>query len=490
MTVERDRTRTFTLIELVNAAGTSAQERTAAFDELARTEDYRAIEPLTAMVLDTSLFDAVRAEASDVVAGFDDVSSPEIRRTWWASGDLVLMRHALRLMGRGEADIVVPVAGDDTHPLQTTALAAMFYGFDEPEFVPVIIRALGHPEPAVRAAAADTLLWEEPVAAEEALLAAAYDPAIEVAVAAVNTLRYYKSRRVLRAMADLCDSGDERVREAAADTFGELRLHFEGAAEEFDPGSVALLREWMRPVGDLIEWPEEVSPPYISSAYISPPTAEPASAIPEDELIAVLDGTHAELPYGIDWTAYDPDARRRLVPRLATHPDPITRARACGILAQWSDTGWLMELTRDRSTSVRKSAMYHLAAVPANPDVAECARRYLADAEGTTAGEALRTYLAHMDAERAVPALVEFARTDPREVIRREAITCLVERHADTEIRNLTDLLDEPPRVTWAVHFTILDGLHTLDLPAPPLDHLRTVDNLDLISSIALLTAR
>ncbi|MGW4246658.1 HEAT repeat domain-containing protein, partial [Nocardia sp. NPDC004722] len=217
------------------------------FDELARAEDYRSIAPLTAMVLDASLPEPVRLRASEVLTGFDDTTTEAMRRTWWAGGDLVVMRHALGFMDRAEADIVIAVASDDEHPLQVTAVESLSFGFGEAEFMPVLVRALGHRDPRVRAAAASTLLWEEPVAAESGLLAAIHDETFEVAAAALDTLRYYPTRRVLREVSLLRAHPDERIASAASDAFDEVRWSFEQAATEGRPGTVALLREWMSP---------------------------------------------------------------------------------------------------------------------------------------------------------------------------------------------------------------------------------------------------
>ncbi|MFX0578644.1 HEAT repeat domain-containing protein [Nocardia nepalensis] len=246
MNFQGDRSRTFALLELIAAEGTPSAERAAALRELKRLEDYRSIAPLTALVADHRLPDTVRAMASDVVAGFDDTTTSARRRAWWASADPVLMRHALGLMEREDADIVVPVAMDDAHPLQATALDTLGIGFGEAEFPPVLIRALGHPTADVRTVAANALLWDEPVAAETRLLDAAHDHSPEVAVAAINTLRYYPTRRVLRALAELRGNADEQISATAADSYADLQGTFEDAAECGDAGPVALLRRSAR----------------------------------------------------------------------------------------------------------------------------------------------------------------------------------------------------------------------------------------------------
>lgn len=184
------------------------------------------------MLEDRALPESVREAASQVLLGVDDSTTGERRRSWWESGDPAKMQHALRLMERSEADVIVTVAGDDRHPLQRVALVGMAFGFDEATHQPVKIRALAHPDPDVRDDAAWVLTWDEPVAAEEPLVSAASDPSSEVAAAAVLTLQYYPSRRVLRILAE---TADEPVRAEAVKSFEENRSRIEYLATHGAP---------------------------------------------------------------------------------------------------------------------------------------------------------------------------------------------------------------------------------------------------------------
>lgn len=163
----QDRSWTFALLEHVRAGSTPDAATEETFRTLADLDDYRSTGPLTAMVENAQLPGPTRRAASQVLRVLDDTTTSARRRAWWASGDSENMAHALRLMERPEADIVVAVAGDDSHPLQSLALEAMAFGFDEPDLQPVKIRALDHPNSDVREAAADVLLWDEPVAARK-----------------------------------------------------------------------------------------------------------------------------------------------------------------------------------------------------------------------------------------------------------------------------------------------------------------------------------
>jgi HEAT repeat protein len=486
-----DRSWTFALLDAVRSPVTADEDRAKAFRTLAFLEDHRSIEPLTEVVEDRGLPEAVRDRASEVLTGFDDRTTSALRRRWWASGDGPVMRHALRLMERSEADIVTTVAGDDDHPLQALALASMAFGFDEAALQPVKIRALGHRDAKVRSAAADVLLWDEPVSAEAPLVAATADCAVDVAVAAVDTLQYYPSRRVLRLLAELAESGADELRANAAESLDYNRGRFEYCATYGDRSQVALLRKWMEPVADVVRWPDEVQRPEAPA----PATGRRRVVMSADALAVLLhdlDGEWAPKKQALlklAWDAYDPTERDEMCTILLRHPEPAVRAIAAAPLAAWARTEDLLGLASDPSFSVRKSAMYHLRTVPRDPAVATFAWEYVSGATGTTGQEALDTYVAHASGPEAKARLVELARADPRESVRVTAIGCLAELGAVGELESLVSIVHEPPGVSWAVHIALIDELARLGCYAPKLDELEVVDNLDLIQSIVGLQA-
>ncbi|MBL1074674.1 HEAT repeat domain-containing protein [Nocardia sp. 2] len=492
MNPEPTRAQTFSLLARAGAADTPDAARAEAFETLAALEDYRSTAPLTAMVLDTRLPEAVRTSASETVSGFDDTTTGDIRRTWWASGDPIVMRHALRLMTRAEADIVTFVAQDDAHPLQADALSGMVFGFDEPDFAPILVRALRHPDPGIARAAADALLWDEPVAAESALLEAAVNRETDVAAAAIETLRYYRSRRALRVLADLRSSDNARISALAANSFDDIREDFEAALQTNPPDMAVPLREWMRPVADLIE-----STPHRPPAGHPAPHPEPVapttltSTRPLTELLDDPDAGGPRL-LGLlrenPWSADEPTDRTRWSARLAEHPDPTIRAEACSILAGWAESAVLLNLMTDPSATVRKSAVWSLGQVPGDPAIADHAWAYLSTAAGTTASEAVRTYATHAPAGRAVDHLQELAWSDPRECVRYQAIRSLATLGADDALRTLAPMLQEPPRIHWGVHIALLDNLHELGIHTPAPDHLSQADNLDLMTALLRFT--
>ena len=95
------------------------------------------------------------------------------------------------------------------------------------------------------------------------------------------------------------------------------------------------------------------------------------------------------------WRTYGPDERERLAAALADHPDPLVREIAAVPFAAWSRDEELLRLTHDASASVRKLAVYRLGQLPPDPVLAIAAWDYFRDAAGTTASEAVRTYVAH-----------------------------------------------------------------------------------------------
>ncbi len=484
-----DRSWTFALVDEVGSASASEAERDEAVGTLACLEDFRSIGPLTAVLEDLDFPGSIRGAAAQVLVGFDDSTTGERRRRWWESGDLVKMEHALRLMERSEADIIVAVAANDRHPLQRVALVGMAFDFDEARYQSVKIRALAHPEADVRDDAAWVLMWDEPVAAEEPLVSAASDPFSDVAASAVSTLQYYPSRRVLRVLAELAETKDEQVRAEAVKSFDANQSRFEYLATYGDPQQVTLLRDWMEPVADLVRWPADVQ----DRDVFSPPGKPSRIAMSECDLLALLaepDGewrAKKETLRQVDWERYAVGERARLCKALTVHPDPVVREIATTPLAAWSRNDELLALTADPSFSVRKSAMYRLGLVPRDSTLADVAWDYMLAAGGTTAGEALRTYVAHADAREAKERLSEMAWTNGRETIRTQAIVCLADLGSVRELERLVPLLRETPRVSWATHIEIIDGLRELGLPEPDLEHLASVDNLELMHSIVAL---
>ncbi|WP_437740855.1 hypothetical protein WMF39_35075 [Sorangium sp. So ce1504] len=475
-------------------------ERDEIATTLARVEDPRAAARLMRIVEARELPEAAREAAGAILRSAGNPPGGAWLRAAWAEGDIVLRRHALLLMERAEADLIEPVARDSAHPLHKEAIQALALGFSEPRFQALMIAALGHPDAGIRKVAADALVWDEPVAAEAPLLRAAADPAVDVAVAALETLHYYPSRRCLDAVAALCGHPDERVRAAAAACAFEIREgRFRWALERAGPAERRLLLAWMEPVRHLLgvlgdDDASEADDP-AARGRISSPGGDHGSGADLEmaELLALyadLDGCWAERKHRFAdrfraaGVAADRGAAAAF---LAGHPDPWIRERAASLLAAWDEQEALLGLTRDPAFHVRKSAMYWLGELSANRALAGPAWEHLGElgTTGTHALETLNTYVAHALKEEAIPRLLALARSDEREPVRCGAVDALAKLGARAEIVALLPLLAEPPQVTWAVHVALLSACERLGLHPGRCDALREVDNLDVQLALA-----
>jgi HEAT repeat protein len=420
----------------------------------------------------------------------------EVVRRWWYEGDEMLRRHALLSMaGFCCSDIVRQTARDPGHPLQTRALWCMQFFFDRPEDEAIKIAALQHPDSEVRELAAWVLLWDEPVYAEDALLDATHDSVVAVVAEAANTLEYYPTRRVLRRMHELLEHPDEKVQEAADDSFESIRGSCLHHLRSSDPRIATHFRRWLRPVWGLLDFTEDDLAPYPDEP--TQPQLHPlASSLPFDQLLTLLRNpdssprTIREVFAGNGWLRYTNHEREELREVLLTHPDQLIRYEAPYVLSTWSDMDGLLGLLRDAIYIVRKSAMYNLGLLPPQPELAEVVWEYLhlPTTLGVHAWETLSAFVRHADRAVAVPRLAALAADrEQRENIRWPAIHDLMQLAARDEIAGLVELLQKPPPVTWALHIALLDAITELELPAPDVGWLYEVDNFDVQRVVAEL---
>jgi HEAT repeat protein len=366
----------------------------------------------------------------------------------------------------------------------------MMWGFEEPRFQALKIAALSHPDPSVREAAADVLLWDEPMAAEEPLLAALADREERVVLAAANTLQYYPTRRTLTRLAELADR-EGKPGEQAKCSFDELRWTFQSAFQYAEGSEREELLGWMQPVWSILAFTkDELLPETRESVVRAKPVQDIVTADELLELLSDPDGPWAEKKRRLDRAdpaGFSPAAIARLLPFLATHLDPAVRSGGARLLAAWDQYDALLALLEDPRFYVMKTAMYHLGKITASPRVAERALRHLLDpgVTSTHAYETLDTYVAHAPAEETIPRLAELAAREERETVRRNAIDALMKLGAAREVEPLLSLLEAPPLMTWSVHIALLEAASTLGLAPRGLDALREVDNLDLRKTIA-----
>jgi len=496
-----DRAWTARLLERLRAPDLGDAERTDLVEALRHVADPRSFGPLLAWLVDPASPTPLRETAGEILRDMwhtsVEVPPPTLRR-WWTAGDDLLRREALRWMGGLECpDVVRAVAADDGHPWQADALDRMTFWFDRPADEAVKIRALAHPDARVRAAAADVLIWDEPAAAEGPLLAATDDPDPAVVHAAIATLAYYPTRRVIRRLAELRERADGKFRGVADDAFGNAvcSVEWRMGGGQRSPRETAYLRDWLAPIWLYLEIDDDPvpSPARISAARPTPPAPPRLAALldrladPDTSPLQLFDQLH-----GRRWAAYSRRNRLALRATLLAHPDAVVRDRAAAILAAWYDTDGLLALLGDPSPCVRKSAAYHLGELPRSSAVAAALWAYFESrqAGGVHATEVLRSFVHHAPPDEAIRCLEPLAADDDEgECVRLAAIDGLVAVGATDEVTRLLPLLHGPPGVTWALHIALLAAIPTLGLPTPDLRHLVAADNWDLQVALAPLVA-
>jgi CBS domain-containing protein len=482
-----DRSWSLRLVDRLTDPDLPAGERDLLSAVLAQLEDPRTIRPLTAMVFDDTLPDAVRKSAANAVNAFGVLAEDIAIRSWWASDDAVLQHHAIYHFAAEQFDLIQQILAEPEHPFTRKAVSTMAFGFHMPEHQQAKLAALRHPDPEVRKTAARVLIWDEPIAGEAALLEATHDEDPTVIAEALATLTYYQSQRVLKRAAALRDHPDELISAQARTTFDDLRAEFCLFAEGDD-----YLNGWMAPVMDLLDCeaalnaegegdiPYEVEPTAehpLTTARIEELLTSPD--MPLDEVRALLTNPH--------WGAVPVGEREELARRFLAHADPIIRSGAAEILRRWGNGEALVALLDDplawdaaatalvdfepRSPALGEALWVHIQAYP----------QY-----GQHAADALRAYARHTPAEDAIPHLVATATDEAQpEDLRVYAVYALA-RDAKTagEVEGLLPLLEREPQVTWALHIALLEAAEAFGF-VPPVEHLREVDYLYLQDALA-----
>jgi HEAT repeat protein len=465
-------------------------ERSEIADTLSYLGDPRSAVPLRALVIDPRLPDGVRLAASGLLRNYlvDDPGDATLR-AWWHAGDALLSTHAILSMGPVQADIIVPVASDPCHPRHRNAIRSMGNGFEAPAHQRIRIAALGHADPAVRCRAADSLFWDEPCIAEDALIIALDDPSPDVASSAAETLCWYRSRRVLRALA-----ARPGLLADASWGINEIASFFVDAVRGLPEPARPALRRWLAPVDDLLTaaWAEPESEPV-------PARATPAAAaVDVDRLLAalaVVDGPRAGIRDQVRAVSPEQIAsadRARLARAAIEQIDPDLRRAAATWCGHWGLAEPLSVLLGDPHPLVRKWAVWAFSDLPPDPALAPMLRAHL-DAAGTTGihdVEVLCCYVVHAGRDRAIATLSGIAHAeDHDQSMVLTAVHELIALEARDALAALMPRLAAPPLVTWEVHVALLEAANRFALPAPQAAQLADVDQLDVQVQLALLGA-
>jgi HEAT repeat protein len=491
-----DRRWSFRLLDRLVTPEVSSDERDAVVSAMQAVSDRRTVPILERLLADRSRPPATREAAGEILRGMQylDIEWPDdTLRGWWGSGDAVLRTHALLSMDAAACPgIVRAVAADPDHPLRVTALGRMTFFFDSAADLRLKVAALGDPDPAVRGTAARILFSDEPVMAEEQLIASAGDRVEEVAAEAAATLQYYPTTRVIRYLHGLLGHPADRVRDAARGSLDDIRHECLLGVLDRDPRVADRVRCWLDPVWHLLAFtPEELSPsakePYI------PPTTQKTRPPTLSEMLRLLTDPDTspkvveENLWAAGWDQYPAADRRRLRPVLLNHDDPLVRERAAVPLQEWADADGLLALAGDPDFGVRKSAFYRLGLLPADRRLAAVAWDHLhrPDVFGVHARETLGTFVAHSEPADAIPRLATIAADRHRpEGLRTAAVHDLAQLWAANEVGQLFGLLAEPPAVTWALQIAVLDAAADLGV-AVEAGPLAVVDHLALQAAVA-----
>lgn len=493
----KDRSWSLRLVDEI--AGERLDDLDEILETLSELRDYRVEVPLTSLMLDTSRSSIVREAASDALSCTATTESDEQRREWWHSDDLLLKRHAVRNALRADADLIESIANDPEHQFHLEAIVVLGYcgiGWEEPKYQSLKIRALSHKDADVRAAAAEALIWDEPVAAESALLATILDEDDDVVEKTLRALAWYKSRRVVIALHELRENGPERLRQRCNKILQYVLEDFQFAVSLSDFKSEearAHLTSWMAPVQSLLVSDEQETTPDPSAPE------DKQEPVPvkrtREQIVAELsnaDGKWSGIEYGY-WKnvvlADDSEGERnKLADFMCASPDHYVRSIACEVFAKWDMGARLVKLTSDRDLGVRKAAAYRLAEVSRNEEYSKPLWELVSnpDVQGFFARESLSSYLVHAPAsDNVVARLTSLVCTDEREGLRADAIYRLDQLDAREALISFLPLLFVPPSVSWGLHNALLDACVSQEIAVPNLERLFEIDSPEVQNLIA-----
>jgi HEAT repeat protein len=484
----RNRSWSLVLFERLISPDTAAEERGKITSVFLMLEDPRYAQPLRDVLTNTKYPDEIREAAGDVLGGIGISIDRETLRAWWNGDDPLLRRSALYSMGPENADIIEQVASDPSHLFYGDAINRMSFSFELPRHTRLKIKALTHQNPEVRERAAFCLLWDEPAAAETALILATYDPVPAVAEAACNTLEYYPTQRVFRRAAELRNHTDEKVRETAEKTYGAIRGVFQSALTDQDKQIRKHIRHWLEPMWDELAFTRKQLKRERFTGHWHKKKGRKVSVKQTARLLNDPNTSPLvinELFYPGDWRSIPAKKRNLLTLLCLGHPDPLVRAESTHAFRAWKDQKSLLHLLDDPEFYPRKAAMYALGETPPYRNkIAEIIWDYLQthpDAVGTHGSEAMSAYIAHAKHKKALPRLIALIQNpEIPEGLRLHAAIALSPWEDRTELLGLMPLLEKEPALTWALHIELLNEAAIMGFVPPSLERLREIDHLHL----------
>ncbi len=490
---KKDRSWTFRLLDMITNSS-SGDDVADVCKTLGCLDDPRAVERMLQLLQDVTQPFHLRKAASDVLTDNCTSRSDSDRRLWWNSGDWLLQRQAIRDARTSDAEILMPILKDPYHVFHREAVASLEFGFEEPEFQRLSIQALSHPNPEVREAGAQNLLWDEPVEAEDALIKAIWDLDEDVACRAANTLQWFRSQKAFLALTELGLSGDDHRCHHAPEADAELLRRSESALQRLTGASREHFLRWLKPIEKLLSLePEEEK---LSSAC-STPNLPPDQKKDDTRLTAAkeiielyddADGCWSEKRYGrVNWSAVNSRDRKILARYLSRHLDHEVRELACEPFGLWDCADALEALLHDPCSGVKKSAAYHLRFVTPDPAVADSLWNSFLDVNctSTRARETLQSYAVHAQKDGLEDRLADIALNDRRVSRVETAISKLEELNAHAHMYAVLSLLWKPPLVNWEIHRSLVDYCTSQELSVPNFSALCQIDDLDLQEALA-----
>ena len=500
------------------------EEMEAILSLMEEFDDFRVEAPLTEIVLDSTLTDEIRNQASLALLKLTTSETPVQRAAWWLSGDLVLMRHAIRVFDPEipeEATRVETLATDPTHDLHIDAIEALSWSFSEPRFQEIKIKALSHVNPLVRKAAAKALYWDQPVCAENALLIAASDPDDDVAVAAHNTLNWYSSKNVLLKFHELRCQGRPELLLCHNDSFRYLLDECLGKQDWFHSDSAREVmasehyKAWLSPLWEILGLYEptaeiltEVNNEEADDQQKEETESEDATNSPQSKSDMPMRSTIAEVianysnhdtPHKTymdseyDWNSFPDTERTELKDFFLASPDHLVRCISTAAFVKWNDTDTMVRLINDSNLTVRRTACWRATEMPPNQAIRQALIAVLNNKQttGSFFSETLDAYLVHAnhideEQEDVDETLLNFALNDARLDARVYSVWALGKRNSP-RINLLLPILSEPPMLTWGLHAAVLEVWNDTNLQAPNLESLLKIDDFAVQEQLALM---
>jgi hypothetical protein len=563
-----DRSWCAALIEALVDSGLSFDLRRPLERTLADLDDLRFVGPLLTILEDRSIMPEVRDSAINVLSecgvmpswSSEATTQPDMASSWIRSENSDLQRLGFSLGNRADRQAIdefISEVFDPPEPGEATritsmraclpaAVASMAFGFEEPEYQARKVSLLDHIDPEVRAAAARTLLWDEPNFAEYPLIAATRDADPDVVIDALDVLRYYPTLAVRRTLANATKGAATlQQRQMADQSLASLDedMRRELSALEDHPNQLRATRAWIAEARRVLA---QDQPSGILSVNTTVSAASSPEALVRNTAAALTQTTQTEqtdrtgqteqtgqprseqteqtkqLNLAGEWdpAMFDsfnaPDGlwapklhwleqlhveniptneKAAFCEFLARHQDPNVRYRGTRILADCDRGDLLLVLLQDRVGGVRKSASFALHDVSPSQQVANAVLAPVLSGEigGTQASESVRTWARHafaLNPEAAGEQVLALAE-DRRESVRHSAINQIVAFGAPGG-QTLVKFLRADPLVTWAVHSTLITSRHLLGISdraaLSALDQFLDVDNLWI--QLALATFR